>query len=85
MRPAALLGPAALLPAPAAALLAPSSANSYNPWSIGSIPLVAEILIHRLPGYPIASGTLPAKRVSEALGLVDASLIKEREGGEERE
>jgi hypothetical protein len=43
---------------------------------------VAEILIHHLSGCPTASGTLPAKRASEALGLVDASLVKEREMGE---
>lgn len=83
MLPATLLGPAVLLLAPAAALLGPSTtASSYIPWSIGSIPLVAEILIHHLSGCPIAWETLPAKRASEALGLVDASLIKEREMGE---
>lgn len=42
---------------------------------------MAEIPIRRLSGYPIASGTLPAKRVSEVLGLVDASLVKEGEMG----
>lgn len=81
MRPATLLGPAALLLAPAAALLAPSSASSYNPWSTDSIPLVAEILIYRLSGYPIASAILPARQVSEVLGLAGAFLIKRgREG-----
>jgi hypothetical protein len=84
MRPATLLGPAVLLLAPVAALLGPSSASSCIPWSIGSIPLVAEIPIHRPSGYPIASGTLPAKRVSEALGLVDASLVKGVRDGEKR-